>query len=499
MNENVPLHDGMTSGASVWRRMGSVVLALPLLYLLVIVGSWFATTRTADDGATCVIPGVVRPPECLIAQVAPDSPADRAGLHPGDAIVATSGDLFIPPDGVLRWYYHQAPGEPVTLMVRRATQGSAGSSGGVVAVPLVLGSRIQAPGLPLNFLPWTLGGLVALAVAVVVIRARPDDPAARLLFFVTVVFTSSVAIGAWAYAGRRDPPLDTWYWWAFWVPTLLTSVLQLHLFLTFPTPRAFLIRLRALGPTWLRRGGGGTFLLYLPVLTSFESTRAHAPLLQNLVQLVLLLALIVTLISGYRMARTPLTRAQLKWPICAFAVVIATGILGPLSQTATGHVILPSSTPLLVFGLVPLAIGIAILRYRLFDIDIVIRRTLLYGALTGSLAAIYIGSVVLLQAVFRLLVGQATDVAIVASTLAIAALFQPLRHRIQRIIDRRFYRQKYDAARTLASFSAALRDEVDLAQLSERLTVVVEETMQPTRVALWLRPSTRERKRNVTT
>src|ERR1700730_10420174 len=124
MNANVSMAQGGRRGVSVWRRLGTAVLVLPLLYLLVIVGSWVATTQTGDDGVTCAIPGVVRPPDCLITQVAPDSPADRVGLHPGDAIVATDGDLFIPPDGVLRWFYHQAPGDTVTLQVRRATPGS---------------------------------------------------------------------------------------------------------------------------------------------------------------------------------------------------------------------------------------------------------------------------------------------------------------------------------------------------------------------------------------
>jgi hypothetical protein len=149
-----------------------------------------------------------------------------------------------------------------------------------------------------------------------------------------------------------------------------------------------------------------------------------------------------------------------------------------------------------MFLLIPLSIGFSILRYRLYDIDLLINRTLVYGTLTVLLTLIYVGLVISLQAFVSLLTGQVSPspVIIVASTLAIAALFQPLRHRIQRIIDRRFYRSKYDAARTLAAFSATLRQEVDLDQLREHLITVVQETMQPAHVSLWLRPPEQQRK-----
>jgi len=136
----------------------------------------------------------------------------------------------------------------------------------------------------------------------------------------------------------------------------------------------------------------------------------------------------------------------------------------------------------------PISIGIAILRYRLYEIDTLINRTLVYGSLTAALVGIYLVGIVALQRVFVLLTGQQSTLAVVASTLLIAALFTPLRRRIQSFIDRRFYHHKYDARKTLEAFSSKLRDETDLEALNNELVGVVRETMQPAHISLWLRP-----------
>jgi hypothetical protein len=147
--------------------------------------------------------------------------------------------------------------------------------------------------------------------------------------------------------------------------------------------------------------------------------------------------------------------------------------------------------------LIPLSIGVAILRYRLWDIDGLINRTLVYGVLTATLALVYFGGVTATEAVFRAFTGQEQQpqIAVVVSTLLIAALFTPLRRRIQAFIDRRFYRRKYDARKTLESFSTQLRDETDLKALSDDLIGVVRETMLPAHVSLWLSPDRGSRKR----
>jgi hypothetical protein len=147
---------------------------------------------------------------------------------------------------------------------------------------------------------------------------------------------------------------------------------------------------------------------------------------------------------------------------------------------------------LVLIGLVgiPISMGIAIMRYRLYEIDLIINRTLVYGSLTAVLVALYFGGIVLLQRLFVALTGERSTLAVVVSTLVIAALFTPLRRRIQSFIDRRFYRRKYDARKTLEAFSAQLRNETDMDALSGDLVGVVRETMQPAHVSLWLRPDT---------
>jgi hypothetical protein len=184
-------------------------------------------------------------------------------------------------------------------------------------------------------------------------------------------------------------------------------------------------------------------------------------------------------------------RQQMKWFLYAAALMLL----------APGEGLLPDIVSNVLFGVVllaiPTAIGIAILRYRLYDIDLVINRTLVYGSLTVVLVLFYVGGVVSLQYAFRALTGQESQIAIVASTLAIAALFNPLRMRVQEFVDRRFYRRKYDAAKTLEAFSAKLRDETDLDALSDDLVGVVRETMQPAHVSLWLRPDTAPKKDEV--
>jgi hypothetical protein len=176
-------------------------------------------------------------------------------------------------------------------------------------------------------------------------------------------------------------------------------------------------------------------------------------------------------------------RQQLKWVAYAAALMVIIDVVGSL--------LVPDNDlgAALTIALLPIAAGIAILRYRLYDIDRLINRTLVYGLLTALLAGVYAGAVLILGQVFGGVTRDPPSWVVAAATLAVAALFQPARRRIQAVVDRRFNRRKYDATKTVEAFSVRLRDEVDLDALSVELLVMVDQTIQPTRASLWLRPS----------
>jgi hypothetical protein len=188
-------------------------------------------------------------------------------------------------------------------------------------------------------------------------------------------------------------------------------------------------------------------------------------------------------------------RQQIKWFAYATAVMVGGFLVTLLLGTGYSELSelmwdLGWLIGIVGFAFLPVATAIAILKYRLYDIDRIINRTLVYAPLTATLVLVYFGCVVGLQYAFRALTGQESQIAVVASTLAIAALFNPLRRRVQAFVDRRFYRRKYDARKTLEAFSSKLRDETDLEALNDDLVGVVVQTMQPAHASLWLRPET---------
>src|SRR5437764_10022875 len=263
-------------------------------------------------------------------------------------------------------------------------------------------------------------------------------------------------------------------------------------------------------PRWTRWMVVALSAAYVP--PAFFPDLAFSGLFSKLFVLGVSTFLVVAQLYRYRRVSTPMQRQQTRWVVFAVTLglvvfigwylptMIFTSLSLPGSGSSlAGHpaftlfiLLVPLGSPIFAFFtlLVPISLGIAILRYRLWDIDIIINRTLVYGTLTALLSVLYVGLVIGLQALVRLFTQQVSQspVVIVASTLVVASLFQPLRYRIHSIVDRRFYRRKYNAARTLAQFSASLRNEVDLQQLREELLAVVQETMQPAHVSLWLRP-----------
>ena len=280
------------------------------------------------------------------------------------------------------------------------------------------------------------------------------------------------------------------------------------LVLVFPTGRLLSRSWRAV--VWLATGGSAlTALLFATSPGRISPYRLSNPfgiegihrsilgLLGMLGMATLLVCCVLAVISVFVRLQSAEgeERQQIKWFAYAAAVLLSTFFLGLPLAAVIGAIGWGWAAQIpLVSGLlaIPVAVGIAMLRYRLYDIDVVINRTLVYGLLTLMLALVYFGSVTATQALFTVLTGQEEQpqLSIVISTLVIAALFTPLRRRIQTFIDRRFYRSKYDARKTLEAFSAQLRNETDLEALSDDLVGVVRETMQPTHVSLWLRPET---------
>ena len=360
--------------------------------------------------------------------------------------------------------------------------------------------QLQQLGLSPGFLAayqigWDVGTtLIYTALATLIFWRRSTDRMALFCAYMLVLFGGATYTGLLDFGLRTVAP--AWYWLVGGLE-LLAQVCVPTFFLLFPSGRFV--------PRWTR-WGVLVFVLYF--VWYLFLTNAYLGQLSGVISLVfaaLILGLVGLQVYRYRRVSIFRERQQTKWVV--FGLVMALGgfalflIIGNLflppdllnSPVAGAFIPTTVTNGLLLF--IPISIAIAILRSQLYDIDTIINKALVYGLLTALLAAVYAGLIIGLESLAGLFSRQgAQPLVIVVSTLAIAALFQPLRHRLQQIIDRRFYRRKYDAARTLAAFSATLRSEVDLSQLSEQLVAVVQETMQPTHVSLWLRPTAPDRK-----
>ena len=286
------------------------------------------------------------------------------------------------------------------------------------------------------------------------------------LWMVNAWVVSVAAICTAAVLFPSGSPPSRW-WWAQLV--VLWSLASLEYFKEFETRSGFVGL-----PEWFDA-------FAVPVNVAFQFSLAAGCL---------------ALLVRWRRSGT-VERLQLKWVVYSVALVATTALVVEVGiANLVPALYFPATVASsLVILTVPVTIGVAMLRYRLYDIDLIINRTIVYGLLTASLVLLYVGSVVGLQYAFGVFAGGSSQLAVVASTLLIAALFSPLRHRIQNAIDRRFYRRKYDARETLEAFSARLRDETDLKKLNAELLTVVRTTMQPEHVSLWLKPPDLGRKR----
>ncbi len=336
----------------------------------------------------------------------------------------------------------------------------------------------------LNVALISITGVVFCTVAAVIVWRKPNDWMALL------ITSTFITQGLFEYNYLQGPlnnPASPWY-----VASVALSYISPVQFLFFC---AFFPNGRSV-PRWMGWLLAGLCLVDL-IPTLFPSL-PFSGLIETLFIFSGFPLVVGSMIYRYRRVSTPMERQQTKWVVFGITLVLFTFMLwfvpqiilySSLSQPGSLYDLI--GHPLFTFSglFAPVCIGIAVLRYRLWDIDLIINKALVYGLLTTLLAAIYAGLIIGLENLAGLFSSQgAQPPVIVVSTLAIAALFQPLRYRIQQVIDRRFYRRKYNAARTLAAFSATLRHEVDLTTLSEHLVEIVQETMQPASVSLWLRP-----------
>ncbi len=293
--------------------------------------------------------------------------------------------------------------------------------------------------------------------------------------------------------------LTNWFPSLDWLPIMVLLLVVTLMLLIFPDGWLPSRRWRIAIWTGLAGIGLGAIADSLP---SFYSGVGSLWTIGGTASITALLASVAAVVLRWRRSKGQ-ERQQLKWLVYTFAVTIVAALCAVVSwyiqDDKPGAMSYSTvlTTVVALAGLmvgIPSAIGVAILKHRRYDIDLIINRTLVYGSLTATLVALYFGGIVLLQRVFVGLTGQKSTLAVVASTLVIAALFNPLRRRIQRFIDRRFYRGKYDARKTLEAFSAKLRYETDIDALSDDLVGVVRDTMQPAHVSLWLRPDSPARR-----
>src|SRR5918994_6007428 len=362
--------------------------------------------------------------------------------------------------------------------------------------------------------PWLDNTLTAVfypTVGALVASRRPENPGGWLMCLYGLAISISYSCAAYAiYALLAEPNSlpagEAMAWIVSWMLPIIIG-LSAFLYLLFPTGRlpsrrwrwvAWLTGVLVLAGVITSAFSSGALMGVLGPIRNPLGVEGFTSIYTALLYIISTVALGTVVLSVFMRLRHAIgvERQQIKWfAYAAAGSVIATGVaylIPVVVDTPIWFERMGFALNIAFIPAIPIAIGIAILRYRLYDIDLLINRTLVYGSLTLMLALVYFGGVTATQVVFTALTGQEEQpqLTIVVSTLVIAALFTPLRRRIQSFIDSRFYRRKYDTRKTLEAFSAQLRDETDLNALSEDLVGVVRETMQPAHVSLWLRPDT---------
>ena len=473
-------HHARQHGRWVVLLVGVLGLTLGLIFVCLHAASPSDGTRLEPGQQTWIPAGVV---------VSPLGKHPK-GLEPGDVVVAIDGrslksweeglfDLNAPQP---HWYL----GQTLSYTVQR--------DGHLLTVPVTLEPY---PWLEMLQQEWSLllYFLIFALVGMYVILRRPNDPATRVLFLATS--TLLAAEGVWSLGLQIS---DITGVLGFWLASVMALVVTpvcwaafVHFVLLFPRVHPILHGRRWIIPClYILPFLCNLVYLTITAVAARGTLEWIAPwnLATNALILVYMALIVLVLWSNFRARLDAVAHQQIRWIV--FAGLLSGGsdlLLWIIPADVLQHPIIGLNVLGILLLPIPLALAIAILRYHIFDIDTLINKALVYGSLTALLAAIYSGLIIGLETLAGAITGRTVSnpPVLVISTLAIFVLFEPMRRRIQYLIDRRFYRRKYDAEQTLASFSATLRSEVNLDQLRDDLLAVVQETMQPKSVSLWLR------------
>ena len=399
-------------------------------------------------------------------------------LRAGDVVVAVEG---IPFKGILpgtipadRW----RTGQTVEYTILRDGRPQ------VVKVPLVhwdVARLLAAGDGPLPNLSKLVATVLLLGLGILVFSKRADSQAARSMVLFTSILSVAVTIDFPARSMADTVDLTSSLMVIGQYTLLFTALIpptMLHFSLVFPEPKSVILRY-----SWLQVFPFGFgILMIIPFALTNGAAGYYWVICGILLSIVLIIHTAIT-------RRDQVSRAQLRWAVGGLVgglLLILLGYPGEFGLVSGTAKTILNAISEQVSTVMGVCLAIAILRYRLFDIDLIIRRTVTYSIITILLTGVYFGGVALLQNAFVSVMGQESPLAMVISTLVIAALFTPVRRRVQVFVDRRFYRQKYDAERTLEEFSQTMRDEVDLDRMTVELVDAVEATMQPQQVSLWL-------------
>jgi two-component system, NarL family, sensor kinase len=418
--------------------------------------------------------------------------AQPEGLRNGDLLVAVDGrsleawaqTLFVPAPRP-QWQYGQTV---IYRVVRDGLDRDVAVTLGPYPLGLILAKN------------WgVFYALVTELIALFVFLRRPDDPAARVLL---ISASSGLGSTVWVFGLQiSDLTGAIGFWlfqiltlggWLFWYLTMLHFILIVAQPSAHQKQQVWLIRVLYITPyalfpiylafIWLR---SASMLDWLRQWERYEYLGAS----------VYVVITVFTLIRSYKVSTDIVIRKKISWIVFAFAVTGSTALIFYILPKLFGYPSISSNLMGVLALPLPISLAVAVLRYHLFDIDVIIRRTLIYSSVTGILALIYFGSVIVLQLVFHGITDNEQDQFVtVLSTLAITAIFIPLRRSVQNVIDRRFYRRKYNAEQVLAAFGETARKETDLEQMKAQLLQVVQETMQPVYASLWLQKNTPWRK-----